>query len=394
MLYLEDYLEMIEHLPQELRDRLTDMRELDLQVHNELDSLEEQSKQFFSNAKKQKQEQRDSEFLKLKQDYYKTLEGSDEKINIATQVYELVERYLKRLDSELQKFKIELEADNPGITEILEKRSLELDSHPSNSVNQNHGRKRSALNSVNNLNNSHRDLGTLNNYSSNHSQNYNRSDSISNAQNSHLNSSLNSSLHPGLSPFDTSLNMNNQNVSNSNLSSLSCHNPSIAACASQAIAATHQLQGRRTASFKSTYEALNSGLQNMNDFNMSYRESSGLNSNSSNSSLTNPSATSFSSSQFNNEGYYPRMNKRIRTASHLNNDMTDTSEFNYTDTNEKRYCTCNEYSYGDMVACDNGDCPFEWFHYGCVGITHPPRGRWYCNTCIEMKKKMGKKEKV
>ena len=30
MLYLEDYLECIEHLPHDLRDRFTEMRELDL----------------------------------------------------------------------------------------------------------------------------------------------------------------------------------------------------------------------------------------------------------------------------------------------------------------------------------------------------------------------------
>ena len=34
MLYLEDYLEMIEHLPIELRDRFTEMREIDLGVEN------------------------------------------------------------------------------------------------------------------------------------------------------------------------------------------------------------------------------------------------------------------------------------------------------------------------------------------------------------------------
>lgn len=43
-------------------------------------------------------------------------------------MYELVEKYLRRLDTELHKFKCELEADNKGITELLEKRSLELDS--------------------------------------------------------------------------------------------------------------------------------------------------------------------------------------------------------------------------------------------------------------------------
>lgn len=42
-------------------------------------------------------------------------------------MYESVDKYLRRLDSELHKFKCELEADNKGITEVLEKRSLELD---------------------------------------------------------------------------------------------------------------------------------------------------------------------------------------------------------------------------------------------------------------------------
>lgn len=42
-------------------------------------------------------------------------------------MYDLVDKYLRRLDSELHKFKCELEADNKGITEVLEKRSLELD---------------------------------------------------------------------------------------------------------------------------------------------------------------------------------------------------------------------------------------------------------------------------
>ena len=32
MLYLEDYIELIEHLPSDLRERFTDMREMDLQV--------------------------------------------------------------------------------------------------------------------------------------------------------------------------------------------------------------------------------------------------------------------------------------------------------------------------------------------------------------------------
>ena len=50
MLYLEDYLEMIEHLPIELRDRFTEMREIDLGVENTVDSLEVQKQSHTCNA--------------------------------------------------------------------------------------------------------------------------------------------------------------------------------------------------------------------------------------------------------------------------------------------------------------------------------------------------------
>lgn len=27
-------------------------------------------------------------------------------------------------------------------------------------------------------------------------------------------------------------------------------------------------------------------------------------------------------------------------------------------------------------------CPYEWYHCECVGITDPPKGKWYCPQCI------------
>lgn len=47
----------------------------------------------------------------------------------------------------------------------------------------------------------------------------------------------------------------------------------------------------------------------------------------------------------------------------------------------KVYCTCRNVSHGDMVACDNDDCPYEWFHWKCVGLTREPTGTWYCDEC-------------
>ncbi|GME87683.1 unnamed protein product [[Candida] boidinii] len=45
------------------------------------------------------------------------------------------------------------------------------------------------------------------------------------------------------------------------------------------------------------------------------------------------------------------------------------------------YCFCQQVSYGNMVACDNSDCKYEWFHYDCVGLKEPPQGIWYCPDC-------------
>ena len=50
------------------------------------------------------------------------------------------------------------------------------------------------------------------------------------------------------------------------------------------------------------------------------------------------------------------------------------------DPNEPLYCTCRRLSFGDMIACDNEDCPVEWFHYLCVGISAPPSS-WLCPQC-------------
>ncbi|KAF2036693.1 hypothetical protein EK21DRAFT_51856 [Setomelanomma holmii] len=51
------------------------------------------------------------------------------------------------------------------------------------------------------------------------------------------------------------------------------------------------------------------------------------------------------------------------------------------DGDEPRYCYCNEVSYGNMVACDNDDCPREWFHLACVNLEKAPVGRtkWFCS---------------
>lgn len=48
------------------------------------------------------------------------------------------------------------------------------------------------------------------------------------------------------------------------------------------------------------------------------------------------------------------------------------------------YCFCHTKSYGNMIGCDNDDCEFQWFHYGCVGISQQPSGEWLCPACRKL----------
>ena len=76
-----------------------------------------------------------------------------------------------------------------------------------------------------------------------------------------------------------------------------------------------------------------------------------------------------------------------RRDAEMDDDAVDDAE------EERKYCTCERVSFGDMVACDNDACPYEWFHWECVGITKEPQGIWICPTCSVEEGKAPKDEK-
>ena len=138
----------------------------------------------------------------------------------------------------------------------------------------------------------------------------------------------------------------------------------IAAAASQAIAATQQLSGRRSSSLKASYEAINLGVQT-NEFTIGRELAGAAQAAIASTSFDpdprqqahhhqqphrkhNPDA---SKDLLNSPGggYLDVLGGQDSTASY----STD-QEWNY-DPNEPRYCICNQVSYGDMVACDNDD---------------------------------------
>jgi len=406
MLYLEDYLEMIEHLPQELTDRFTGMREMDLSVQNNMDSLEKRVRLFFSQCRRNELQgvSADNEYQSIRKEYLRVIEDADEKVHIANAMYDLVERYLHKLDEELHKFKCELEADNKGITEILEKRSIELDA-ASGSGAQKENRYFGAI-STGSLSSNNKVDGRFK-----HKPEKRRDSTSLSYGPPEKRPALSSSLSTPTRTIPPALNSHPLISSTAtptlpyNLSHLGANN-AIAAAASQAIVATTQMpQGRRTASLKASIEAINQSslgsqelvigrelagaTQNViqaveRESLSSHRKKKKMPSMGLGGSLSGLN-TMPSVAMSNPEPDIPAM---VINENGMVVEQTPDGEFTY-DPNEPRYCICNHVSYGDMVACDNETCPFEWFHYGCVGITSSPKGKWYCPQCTQTMRKRG-----
>jgi len=392
MLYLEDFLELVEHLPMEMREKLTEMRENDLEVSNKLDTLEENVKVFFKKCQQSniKREWRDEQFKKIKTDYYEALEDTDQKVQLANHIYELVDRHSRRLDQELQKFKMELEADNSGITEILEKRSLELDKPPPGVANHK-SEKRRLLQTQSSV--------------TNHSDKRPATEVLSSLANEVVSQSFgprrpnSTSGSPAAKMFSSG--------SGSGLSytlgNIGAGNPAIAAAAAQAVAATQQMsQGRRTSSMKASYDLIKNPTVLPKDLTLNVNNSVSAPSTpepaprSQRQKKKTDKAAALAAAQNQNQATATAAANQTVTPAASNTESEDVSgdvqvdEWN-ADPNEPRYCLCNQVSYGDMVGCDNNDCPIEWFHYGCVSLTQAPKGKWYCPQCTAAMKRRGRR---
>ncbi|KAI5851693.1 inhibitor of growth proteins N-terminal histone-binding-domain-containing protein [Morchella snyderi] len=90
----------------------------------------------------------------------------------------------------------------------------------------------------------------------------------------------------------------------------------------------------------------------------------------------------------------PSVNTKKRKQSTKREVFTDSSEGEDDDDDDdtgedkRPYCMCQQVSYGNMVACDAADCPYEWFHWACVDLTKEPPGKWFCPECLSRREKM------
>lgn len=364
-----------------------------------MDSLEKRIRILFGQCRRGEVQgqQSDNEYDSIRKDYYKVLEDSDEKVQLASQMYDLVERYFRRLDSELYKFKCELEADHNGITEILEKRSLELDGVSTNSTSLGNQKENRYFGVLSSSNSSLRD----NRYRTKPEK---RRDSSSGTTSTIQPPEKRQAITNSIGTPTTTVRPTTPNLIHHQVLpvtstptqppvSYSLHNlgagNAIAAAATAAIAATQQMQqGRRTASLKASYEAIHGtpgtaaaelligrdltgtghviiqSIERENSFNSQRRHKKKLTTASSSSS--NQSSQSSIIAPTTSHQHQQQIQTIVETPpvliseSGLIVEQTVDGEWTY-DPNEPRYCICNQVSYGDMVACDNEDVSWIFF---------------------------------
>ncbi|KAI0774538.1 hypothetical protein C8Q74DRAFT_1218285 [Fomes fomentarius] len=53
------------------------------------------------------------------------------------------------------------------------------------------------------------------------------------------------------------------------------------------------------------------------------------------------------------------------------------------DADDELYCYCQKLSYGEMIACDNESCRFQWFHISCLNLpaNQSLPDTWFCDEC-------------
>merc|ERR1719507_97144 len=101
--YLEHYLDSLETLPGELRRNFTKMMNKEIMVQ-----IDGTSDDYLRKVRDLSPTKRKAEMEKIQHMFKKAKELSDEKVNIAVATYEMIDKHIRKLDSDLAKFESEM----------------------------------------------------------------------------------------------------------------------------------------------------------------------------------------------------------------------------------------------------------------------------------------------
>eukprot|EP01095_Lingulamoeba_sp_RSL-Kostka_P017350 TRINITY_DN8948_c0_g1_i1.p2 TRINITY_DN8948_c0_g1~~TRINITY_DN8948_c0_g1_i1.p2 ORF type:complete len:225 (-),score=63.53 TRINITY_DN8948_c0_g1_i1:1002-1676(-) len=106
---LDAYLDSINYIPAEVKRNFLLIGELDERTKDTLEIIDIDTNDCFGRNSKSESEKRNEKKEQIKKLYDLCLELTDEKIGIAVQTYDLIDKHIRRLDTDIHNFEIELE---------------------------------------------------------------------------------------------------------------------------------------------------------------------------------------------------------------------------------------------------------------------------------------------
>ncbi|EFO19565.1 hypothetical protein LOAG_08928 [Loa loa] len=407
MLYLEDFLELLDQLPGELRDRSTEVRMLDLQAQQLHERANKERDEFFSTGSVLPHDVKVKRYNEILELYAQAKALSDEKVAILDVCHSLLLKYSQKLNKEILHFKLELEADNPGITEQIERnmcvshclvrrRYREANANLAGMINGNSnalsetsstGSSRGQRGQLNDTCEAGLDMSAQTQQSGSHSL-----FSAAGARDVEPGPS-GSRVHNVISERDADLPPLKRRslVTPQKIIGISNAHSS-AAVHAQSIAGSTPDRGNGWSNNPSQTPSTSSQVQ----FSVHPPK---ITSNPSTFTGTSghsaPGQSMMSLAAQESRHGRPRkltsraqemlytMQRHERRATSLTSCSPELMQGSddESDSDRRVWCFCREKGYGSMVACDDPMCRYEWFHYGCVNVIEKPKGKWYCPEC-------------
>jgi inhibitor of growth protein 5 len=109
--YLENYLTSVDTLPQELKRNFQSMKDLDVKTQEVNDKVEKLLKKHKHDKNSMIESLTAKELQQLQNELQSSFEWGEEKIKLASQTYDAVDKHIRRLDEDLRKFEVELEQE-------------------------------------------------------------------------------------------------------------------------------------------------------------------------------------------------------------------------------------------------------------------------------------------
>lgn len=139
--YLENYLDSIEKLPYDLQRKFNLIQELDEQVKTMTEAIDDCAKAFYMDGNTLTKEERAGFRENVMDTFKKCIEVSEDKVTVAVQAYDLVDKHIRRLDSDMSRFDHE---DGDGM--VAEEEKTPNQKRRKNSSNGGSARKNRKLN--------------------------------------------------------------------------------------------------------------------------------------------------------------------------------------------------------------------------------------------------------